>query len=161
MEVLACSNENTRSAGADEGSIEYTTRSGRILPRRQIVMCFPPCQVWVHYPLSRRSAPTLLRFCSDSALILLHSAVMLELAYYAEYSAGIIRIYLVWMYYSCLKLVFHLISSFVCFVPYSGAKYYLPRKLSYRRKPNFYQDNPNIQISSSACYGLTPYRQHH
>ena len=38
------------------------------------------------------SAPILLRFCSDSTLILLHSAVMLERAYYAEYSADIIRV---------------------------------------------------------------------
>ena len=103
----------------------------------------------------------LLQLCSDSALILLHSAVMLELAYYAKNSASIIRICLVCMYYSCHQLVFHLISSFVCFAPYSGAKYYLPRKFSYRRKPNFYQYNRNIQISPCACYGLTPYRQHH
>ena len=36
--------------------------------------------------------PAFVWFCSDSAPILLHSAVMLERAYYAEYSAGIIRI---------------------------------------------------------------------
>ena len=58
-----------------------------------------PGYVCVAYVTSSASCvcmwPAFVWFCSDSAPIPLHSAVMLKCAYYAKYFAGIIRICLV------------------------------------------------------------------